>query len=176
VDRSISPFRATGTLRLPSRMSGTGRTVKVDANILPFADLSGRYQVRHRLHWEPVHGALQIPRAIFHIDPLILDSLEHERPVRGRGEDAPLHPVQFDIKGFSQLLAPERMEANDLVQTVDDSGVNFRRTAPRPLRSILPFRASSSMPDRDLHRRSQALNPSVGVISALISDAPDWWS
>src|SRR5580658_3568314 len=45
--------------------------VEVHSNIVPSADLSCRYEVRHWLHQKPLYGSLQMPSAISHIDPLL---------------------------------------------------------------------------------------------------------
>src|SRR5947209_967212 len=55
-----------------------------------------------------------------------IGGLKYERLVARGVEDALLHQVQFDIQNLAQFIGTERLERDDLIQTVDE----LRRELP----------------------------------------------
>src|ERR1700733_5265802 len=89
-------------------------------------DLSRCQQSGNRVDHKPLNGALQVACSVALVGtfsqekcaPFFGDSkLE---PTRSRVQHAPLHIAQLDLENFVQVLAPERMEHYNFVQTIHE--------------------------------------------------------
>src|SRR5579864_6901077 len=125
VQQALHRFRRD-TFGFLAKSQHVANGVKIDTNTIAALDLIRCNQVRHRLHEQPLDSALQVPCAVLHIDALLqqvklglIGGLENKRPVGRRGEDTPLHHVQFDVQNPAQLRGSQDFESNDLVEPVN---------------------------------------------------------
>src|SRR5882724_10861053 len=97
------------------------------ADAVAVVNLTAGHQVRQWLYEQALDGSLQMPRAIPEIGALLqqklpgaIGDINQERFVCGSGLDTLLHHLQLNINDPAQFLSTERLEDDDVVQTVDE--------------------------------------------------------
>jgi hypothetical protein len=117
----------------PAKQESSGPRLVAHADAIAAVNLAAGHQVRQRLYEQALDRALQMPRAIpeigtFQQQELLgaIGDINQERLAGGSSLNTLLDHLKLNVNDPAQFLSTERLEDDDVVQTVDE----FRRKLP----------------------------------------------